>query len=232
VAAHRAQGKGHGFTLIELLVVIAIIAILAALLFPVFARAKAAAKTTTTLSNLKQLGYTFSLYMQDYDDGLPGVLDGPWGTGVDGGWTFYSEFGNGRAGVFDVTRGSVFPYAKSKEIFKGPNDPAANNSGLSFAYNGCLIQTPYKHGFNAGKNATAVANPSGTMLLGEEGTGAALLSATDGTNDGFFNPDVDHFVEWHAGGTAILFVDTHAKVTKAKDKFNELLWGDPNTPCW
>ena len=43
-----------GFTLIELLVVIAIIAILAAILFPVFAQAKAAAKATASLSNIKQ----------------------------------------------------------------------------------------------------------------------------------------------------------------------------------
>ena len=41
------------FTLIELLVVIAIIAILAAILFPVFAQAKAAAKKTTSISNAK-----------------------------------------------------------------------------------------------------------------------------------------------------------------------------------
>ncbi len=46
----------HAFTLIELLVVIAIIAILAAILFPVFAQAKEAAKKTTSLSNVKQIG--------------------------------------------------------------------------------------------------------------------------------------------------------------------------------
>ena len=45
----------HAFTLIELLVVIAIIAILAAILFPVFAQAKVAAKKTVDLSNVKQL---------------------------------------------------------------------------------------------------------------------------------------------------------------------------------
>ncbi|MGV3617772.1 MAG: prepilin-type N-terminal cleavage/methylation domain-containing protein [Fimbriimonas sp.] len=58
----------RGFTLIELLVVIAIIAILAAILFPVFAQAKAAAKKTAALSNLKQLGTATFLYMGDYDD--------------------------------------------------------------------------------------------------------------------------------------------------------------------
>ncbi len=59
------------FTLIELLVVIAIIAILAAILFPVFAQAKAAAKKTTALSNLKQIGTANLIYQGDYDDTIP-----------------------------------------------------------------------------------------------------------------------------------------------------------------
>jgi prepilin-type N-terminal cleavage/methylation domain-containing protein len=61
----------RAFTLIELLVVIAIIAILAAILFPVFAQAKAAAKTTATLSNLKQVGTSMHMYAGDYDDVTP-----------------------------------------------------------------------------------------------------------------------------------------------------------------
>ncbi len=59
------------FTLIELLVVIAIIAILAAILFPVFAQAKMAAKKTQSISNLKNIGTGFQLYMGDYDDVWP-----------------------------------------------------------------------------------------------------------------------------------------------------------------
>ncbi|MDX2065988.1 MAG: prepilin-type N-terminal cleavage/methylation domain-containing protein [Fimbriimonadaceae bacterium] len=56
------------FTLIELLVVIAIIAILAAILFPVFAQAKLAAKKTQGLSQAKQIGTATSLYLNDFDD--------------------------------------------------------------------------------------------------------------------------------------------------------------------
>src|SRR5258708_2335788 len=59
------------FTLIELLVVIAIIAILAAILFPVFAQAKLAAKKTQSLSNQKQHGLGILMYAGDYDDRYP-----------------------------------------------------------------------------------------------------------------------------------------------------------------
>ncbi len=57
-----------GFTLIELLVVIAIIAILAAILFPVFAQARTAAKKTAGLSQSKQIGIATQLYINDSDD--------------------------------------------------------------------------------------------------------------------------------------------------------------------
>ncbi len=84
----------RAFTLIELLVVIAIIAILAAILFPVFAQAKEAAKKTQTLSNAKQNGTAIQIYTADYDDYLPsaysvdndlGVLWN-YGIGVPAGW--------------------------------------------------------------------------------------------------------------------------------------------------
>jgi prepilin-type N-terminal cleavage/methylation domain-containing protein len=63
----------RGFTLIELLVVIAIIAILAAILFPVFAQAKEAAKKTSCLSNLKNIGLAMTLYESDNDDYFPNI---------------------------------------------------------------------------------------------------------------------------------------------------------------
>jgi prepilin-type N-terminal cleavage/methylation domain-containing protein len=60
--------RRKAFTLIELLVVIAIIAILAAILFPVFAQAKIAAKKATSISNINQFGKAMLLYASDYDD--------------------------------------------------------------------------------------------------------------------------------------------------------------------
>jgi prepilin-type N-terminal cleavage/methylation domain-containing protein/prepilin-type processing-associated H-X9-DG protein len=68
-----APKKRSGFTLIELLVVIAIIAILAAILFPVFARAREAARKTACLSNTNQIAKGFMMYVQDYDEVFP-----PW----------------------------------------------------------------------------------------------------------------------------------------------------------
>jgi len=61
----------RGLTLIELLVVVAVLAVLAALLFPVFARAREAARKTNCASNLRQLGVAFALYCQDYDECFP-----------------------------------------------------------------------------------------------------------------------------------------------------------------
>ncbi len=65
----------RAFTLIELLVVIAIIAILAAILFPVFAQAREAARKANCMSNQKQLALATLQYVQDYDEMFPGSTD-------------------------------------------------------------------------------------------------------------------------------------------------------------
>lgn len=74
-----------GFTLIELLVVIAIIIILAAILFPVFARARAKALETTCVNNMKQLGTACAMYEADNDDMLVPIGNPVWGP-VDAMW--------------------------------------------------------------------------------------------------------------------------------------------------
>jgi prepilin-type N-terminal cleavage/methylation domain-containing protein/prepilin-type processing-associated H-X9-DG protein len=94
-----------GFTLIELLVVIAIIAILAAILFPVFAQAKAAAKKISCVSNTKQTALAALMYSNDYDDGLPDVA-------------VYNE--QAESYIFAA---KVNPYVKSFGLWKDPADP-------------------------------------------------------------------------------------------------------------
>jgi prepilin-type N-terminal cleavage/methylation domain-containing protein len=96
--------KNRAFTLIELLVVIAIIAILAAILFPVFAQAKEAAKDTAALNNAKQTGLAQLMYSSDYDDAF--VL------------TATADTNN-----WDVWQGIVQPYTKNWDVEQHPKLP-------------------------------------------------------------------------------------------------------------
>jgi len=100
----------RAFTLIELLVVIAIIAILAAILFPVFAQAKAAAKKTVSISNSKQQMLALIMYANDFDDTK--ICEWPW-------------FGNWSAGGDAFNGDHTFqpylnPYIKNKGIWSAP----------------------------------------------------------------------------------------------------------------
>lgn len=99
--------RRRGFTLIELLVVIAIIAILAAILFPVFAKAREAARAASCKSNLKQIVTAALMYSQDYDEVL------------------VSSYGN-YTQTFTGTRqtywtGLILPYTKNLGIYRCPS---------------------------------------------------------------------------------------------------------------
>jgi prepilin-type N-terminal cleavage/methylation domain-containing protein/prepilin-type processing-associated H-X9-DG protein len=121
----------RGFTLIELLVVIAIIAILAAILFPVFAQAREAARKTSCLSNQKQLGTAMMMYAQDYDETFP-----LWRTTLP---APTAEYPNAKITWVE----NMQPYSKNKKIWVCPSDttpgfsqtnPATQNSYWLNAY--------------------------------------------------------------------------------------------------
>jgi prepilin-type N-terminal cleavage/methylation domain len=129
------------FTLIELLVVIAIIAILAAILFPVFAQARAKARQAACLSNLKQLGTGCMMYLQDYDEAFPQRKSGTGATTVS------YPLPDGR-----IFQGYVawplqlYPYVKNIDVFSCPNDP---NPRQGYSDNGTV--NPYAPGGGYGK---------------------------------------------------------------------------------
>lgn len=123
----------RAFTLIELLVVIAIIAILAAILFPVFTQAKGAAKATTCISNMRQVGTAVMLYLSDNDDNYPApycdrfpcsgwVISGanPLAATSNPACSNIDAWNNDLCSVADPTRGSLFPYVKNQNVFKCP----------------------------------------------------------------------------------------------------------------
>src|SRR5262249_40071382 len=134
----KQVNKG-GFTLIELLVVIAIIAILAAILFPVFAQARNAARQTTCTSNLRQLGTAVLMYIQDYDEQFPAWVPGTssanpvdsWGRPEGTGW-FMNQ---------------IQPYIKNYGLYQCPNDTRSDGDANGWGFAIVLGST------NGGKNA-------------------------------------------------------------------------------
>ena len=135
------------FTLIELLVVIAIIAILAAILFPVFAQAKAAAKKTQAISNLKQIGTALQLYLGDNDDTYFFTRESAQFAGLTEDPEELEEMA-----IFRV----LAPYVKSKELWYSPEDKLRNKGGTSFAVNAHLEYA---------WSATSITEPAGTVYM-------------------------------------------------------------------
>lgn len=106
----------NAFTLIELLVVIAIIAILAAILFPVFAQAKAAAKKTASLSNNKQINLGCIMYANDYDDYVVPATQFDTNNAL-----YWYGFA---CSEFNPWTYNILPYEKTGQIFEDPQTTA------------------------------------------------------------------------------------------------------------
>jgi prepilin-type N-terminal cleavage/methylation domain-containing protein len=179
------------FTLIELLVVIAIIAILAAILFPVFAQAKAAAKKTAALSNAKQIGTSSMMYATDHDDLFPSVYDNSAGNTSPncGGdpictmypyiknlqiWAGYRQ--NGEPALLrvnadgSISRGKTdFGYNWGWEIRAAEgvvSEERCSDGGLVAGCNGRSGASGPATRYNTGKAQTQLVNPAGLFLFG------------------------------------------------------------------
>lgn len=121
----------RGFTLIELLVVIAIIAILAAILFPVFAQAREAARKTSCLSNTKQIGLAIMMYTQDYDEMYPSCS---WDTPPLGTADHDANDANYLTAFNWMFK--CYPYIKNKQIFACPSDPNTKSGWSGYSLDG------------------------------------------------------------------------------------------------
>lgn len=218
------------FTLIELLVVIAIIAILAAILFPVFAQAKAASKKTACLSNARQIGVGLYLYLSDSDDVLPMAN---YSAPYIGDPSEFSFLGGGQA--VPCWADLIQPYAKSFSIFKCPEDysgpyinPSTNTvvpgEPLSYALNYYFYRRlDGFHGGEDGGNLGLIPNPSGKLFIVESASNLSreIVNPASNRSAGLYR---------HLKGSNYIYADTHAQYHRspvAWKNYTSAQWGNP-----
>jgi len=225
----RMSRACNGFTLIELLVVIAIIAILASILFPVFAQARARARSASCLSNTKQIGNAFLMYTQDYDETCPAQWGGAGTCGGTG--TCAQEWWFG-----------LFPYIKSAQVLYCPE----RNDGNAGSYNAMgqsMGITKYAgYGFNwgpvmwrgggllneqlsangqtyiKGKPISQVIAPGSTFAYGDTYDTPRMTIGIGFAGDAW-RPGTSNDSLRHSGVFNYGFVDGHAKAIKVRGGF-------------
>ncbi len=223
--------KRRGFTLIELLVVIAIIAILAAILFPVFAQAREAARKTSCLSNEKQMGLAFGMYAQDYDGAYPSVYDD---VSYPGRRIIWAD--------------KIRPYIKNRDIFRCPGgptnvvlnpagggEPPDNVQGTRYAIN-MAHGTHFPEGTATPTfpvTEAQFAHPATTGLVFESNNAwwCHWLPNTAGWNNTGKTASGETYLVGvlgevlyprHQGGMNVLFCDGHAKWVKTENMLNDM----------
>ncbi len=198
-----------GFTLIELLVVIAIIAILAAILFPVFARAKEAAKRTTCLSNLRQFGLAWTMYAGDADEracpsyALHGTVA----------WDFRFDTPNGKAAL-----GLIGPYTKSDVLARCPSWTGASGGRpyTGYAYNASYVGGDEDAGLPTAATGQ-IELPADCALFADAGYGANPVKPHNflrSPSDVLYLAGKVHYR--HNGGANVAYADGHAKGTQRR----------------
>jgi len=229
--------KRKAFTLIELLVVIAIIAILAAILFPVFAQAREAARKTSCLANLKQIGTGWMMYAQDYDE--RSNLN-TWNLG-----TFPGDPPGGGQ-LLQVFSQRLQPYVKNYGIFLCPSDPNPWTSEDEEDLTRPPIPLRGSYGFHSyGHWSLAeIAAPANFFLvwdsgLAQCGQGNNIWIGTEDTTGAYSWAREGCFSSRHAGMCNMLYADGHAKTTRCAAVFpcHSASWNTSNiatdpASCW
>lgn len=213
--------RQRGFTLIELLVVIAIIAILAAILFPVFAQAREAARKASCQSNLKQLGTAVLMYQQDYDEMFPP----------------FSRSGNIEPWVYPTGGptwlGLIDPYTKNNNLATCPSQTRSDIFGLgnkplvSYSYNKLLawrslaiVDAPtYIVMIDEGFGNTGIVGAAGMSWFNVNGISPATpyefgMSGTSTCTVYATVNGVKITYGIHSGTENLLYVDGHVKARK------------------
>ena len=198
----RAPGPppSRGFTLIELLVVIAIIAILAAILFPVFARAREAARQSACMSNIRQLTLAVMCYAQDYDDML-----------------IPSRQGNAAGSL--IWPAYLFPYVRNTAVYICPSARQQSSYGETWQTRGPLSIGLNRHiedtNTNIALHLAVFRDPVSTILMAD--STPAPTGTGPGGGRGFQvqpnrEPNTQSGIgQRHNEGTNVGFLDGHAK---------------------
>jgi prepilin-type N-terminal cleavage/methylation domain-containing protein/prepilin-type processing-associated H-X9-DG protein len=212
----------RAFTLIELLVVIAIIAILAAILFPVFAQARDAARRASCASNLKQMHLAVIQYAQDHDESMPFALD-----------THLCTPANGNMPALQ-------PYIKNTQIFRCPSDsgdvtnstPFFQRYGRSYQMEGRIFSNPMDEKLLVPIVRSLPALEAGIdekkILEGKPQDHTAYSTQLHVARDEMSVWDAGQVKKkegwtvrgWHVGGTPAVYLDGHVRVIKSKAEWD------------